>query len=120
MNFQIIILVILFGGMFFMMNRSQKKQRDARAKMVSDMQPGAHVVTIGRMHGVVESVNAAEKTFVLDADGVYFTFDLDGVARVVPTPVADDAVAEPTEVDAEITDVDTEATSDIASDEDNK
>ncbi|WP_165964868.1 preprotein translocase subunit YajC [Periweissella cryptocerci] len=119
---QIIIMVVLFGGMFFMMNRSQKKQRDARTQMVDNMQPGARVVTIGRMHGVVESVNKADKTFVLDADGVYFTFDLDGVARVVPAESSVEAATtdEPVEVDAEITDVDTDATSDIASGEDNK
>lgn len=82
-NFNLIFLVVIMVVMFFMMNRSQKKQRTNRENMMNKLQPGARVVTIGRLHGVVDSVNQTEKTFTLDADGVYLVFDLDAIARVL-------------------------------------
>lgn len=94
-NFNLIFLVVIMIVMFFMMNRSQKKQRSNRESMMSKLQPGAHVVTIGRLHGVVDSVNQTEKTFTLDADGVYLVFDLDAIARVIDDGV--DQAVKPTE-----------------------
>lgn len=78
----ILFLVALIGVMLFMTTRAQKKQRDTRSNMISKLKPGANVVTIGRLHGVVESVNEEEKTFTLDADGVFLVFDMDAIARV--------------------------------------
>lgn len=95
----ILILVVLIGGMLFMTTRTQKKQRDTRNSMMAKLQPGAGVVTIGRLHGVVESINEAEKTFTLDADGIYLVFDLDAIARVTeaPTKTAEAVVETPAE-----------------------
>lgn len=87
MGINILILVVLIGGMLFMTTRTQKKQRDMRSSMMSKLQPGAQVVTIGRLHGIVESINEAEKTFTLDADGVYLVFDMDAIARVTEAEV---------------------------------
>lgn len=97
----ILILVVLIGGMLFMTTRTQKKQREQRNDMMAKLQPGANVVTIGRLHGVVESINEAEKTFTLDADGVYLVFDMDAIARVTPATPTTPTTA-PVETDAEI------------------
>lgn len=99
MGINILILIVLIGGMLFMTTRTQKKQRDMRSSMMSKLKPGAEVVTIGRLHGIVESINEAEKTFTLDADGVYLVFDMDAIARVneAPTKVVNPEVETSTE-----------------------
>ena len=78
-----VMLVILVIMMYFFMIRPQRKQRDAHQKMMSKLQPGDEVVTIGRLHGVVNEINQKEKTVTLDCEGIYLTFDLIAIQRVV-------------------------------------
>lgn len=85
----IVILVVLIGGMLFMTTRSQKKQRDMRNDMMSKLQKGAHVVTIGRLHGMIDSINEADKTVTLDCDGIFLVFDMDAIAKVIDQPHVD-------------------------------
>ncbi len=65
------------------MIRPQQKQRKEHQSMMSKLRPGDHVVTIGRLHGVVSEVNEKEKTVTLDCEGIYLTFDLVAIQRVV-------------------------------------
>lgn len=69
--------------MYFFMIRPQQKQRKEHQSMMSKLRPGDHVVTIGRLHGVVSEVNEKEKTVTLDCEGIYLTFDLVAIQRVV-------------------------------------
>lgn len=76
--------------MYFFMIRPQQKQRKEHQAMMSKLRPGDHVVTIGRLHGVVNEVNEKEKTVTLDCEGIYLTFDLVAVQRVVSANKAND------------------------------
>ncbi len=69
--------------MYFFMIRPQQKQRKEHQAMMSKLRPGDEVVTIGRLHGVVSEVNEEEKTVTLDCEGIYLTFDLVAIQRVV-------------------------------------
>ena len=40
------------------------------------------VVTIGGLHGIVDEVNKAKRTVVLDCEGVYLTFELSAISTV--------------------------------------
>ena len=46
------------------------------------------MITIGRLHGVVDEINEAEKTVTLDCDGIYLVFDLSAIASVKQPAVA--------------------------------
>lgn len=92
----IIFIVLIFGLMYFMMIRPQKKQQQKHQEMMSKLQVGDKVVTIGRLHGVVDKVDNDAKTVTLDCDGIYLVFDrtaimrVDHVEAVQPAPKATD------------------------------
>ena len=54
----IVMFVVLFGLMYFMMIRPQKKQQQQHQEMMNALKPGDEIVTIGGLHGVVSEVNA--------------------------------------------------------------
>jgi preprotein translocase subunit YajC len=82
------MIVALFALMYFMMIRPQRKQQQKRREQLSKIKPGDQVVTIGRLHGVVDEINDAEKTVTLDCDGIYLVFDLSAIAQVKQPAIA--------------------------------
>ncbi len=54
---QIGLLVLLFGGMYFLMIRPQQKEQRARAAMIRALKPGDKVVTAGGLLGVITKVD---------------------------------------------------------------
>ncbi len=84
--------------MYFFMIRPQQKQRKEHQAMMSKLRPGDHVVTISRLHGVVSEVNEKEQTVTLDCEGIYLTFDLVAVQRVLSAkPAAKNVEDKPAE-----------------------
>lgn len=65
------------------MIRPQQKQRKEHQDMMSKLHKGDEVVTIGRMHGKIDSINREDRTVTLDCEGIYLTFDMVAIARVV-------------------------------------
>ncbi|WP_372791795.1 preprotein translocase subunit YajC [Lentilactobacillus sp. SPB1-3] len=82
------MIVVLFGLMYFFMIRPQRKQEQKRREELSRVKPGDQVVTIGRLHGVVDEINNTEKTVTLDCDGIYLVFDLSAIAQIKQPAVA--------------------------------
>jgi len=80
----IVFIVVMFAFLYFFMIRPQRKQQQQHQSMLSKVKRGDHVTTIGRLHGVVDEVNEAEKTVTLDCDGIYLVFDLSALAKVTP------------------------------------
>lgn len=76
------MIVVLFAVMYFLMIRPQRKQQQKRREQLSKIKEGDQVITIGRLHGVVDEINEAEKTVTLDCDGIYLVFDLSAIASV--------------------------------------
>ncbi|GFH40488.1 preprotein translocase subunit YajC [Pseudolactococcus insecticola] len=87
---QFVILIVLFGGMMWFMQRNQKKAAAKRQEQLDTMQPGSEIVTIGGLHGILSSVDTAKGTVELDAEGVILTFDRAAV-KTVKTPAAADS-----------------------------
>lgn len=52
----VIWLVLLFGLMYFMLIRPQKKQRDAHAKLMESLKKGDRVVTSSGILGTIVSI----------------------------------------------------------------
>ncbi len=87
---------LLFGVMYFILIRPQKKQAKKTQDMLNEIKPGDKVVTIGGLHGVVEEVNTSDNTVVLDCDGIFLTFEKRAISRVsqVATITTDEAIIE--------------------------
>ena len=84
----IILVVIMFAFMYFGMMRPQKKQQQKRQEMLNSMKKGQKVVTIGGLHGVIDSIDKANGTVDLDLDGIFLTFNLTAIRTVGDTPAA--------------------------------
>lgn len=81
--------IVLFGVMYFMLIRPQKKQQEKKQEMLSQMKQGDHVITIGGLHGIIDEVNEADSTIVIDCEGVYLTFDKAAIGRVTSSDTAE-------------------------------
>lgn len=73
---------LLFGVMYFLMIRPQKKQAKKTQDMLSQMKPGDHVVTIGGLNGMIEEVNTVDNTVTLDCEGIFLTFEKRAIAKI--------------------------------------
>lgn len=88
----ILPLIIMFALMYFMVIRPQKKQISKTQDMLSNLKAGDTVATIGGLHGVIDEVDQQAKIVVLDCEGVYLTFDLRAVSRVIASQTATEVV----------------------------
>ncbi|MGM9891934.1 preprotein translocase subunit YajC [Limosilactobacillus sp.] len=79
----IILIVLMIALMYFFMIRPQQKQRKQHQEMMNELHKGDEVVTIGRLHGKIDSVNKEDQTVTIDCEGIYLTFDMVAIARVV-------------------------------------
>ncbi|MBM7618138.1 preprotein translocase subunit YajC [Weissella uvarum] len=94
MNSSMLIILLIIVLMYFMMIRPQQKAQKKQKEMLSNIQPGTEIVTIGGLHATVVSVSADHKTVSLDADGSFLTYDMAAIRSVVSTK---DAVNEKVE-----------------------
>ena len=87
-----VVMIVLIIGMFFFMNRSQKKRDKEAAEMRDSLQVGDEITTIGGIIGKVVSIKG--ETFVLETtkDKTKIRF-LKGAIRSVDVKAADIAAA---------------------------
>ena len=78
-----LIMLVVMGGMMFWMQRSQRKQQEKRMESLKKLSKGTDVVTIGGLFGTVDEVDTEAGTVVLDVDGVFLTFELAAIKRVI-------------------------------------
>ena len=74
----------MIAFMYFFMIRPQQKQRKEHQSMVNHLKKGDQVVMISRLHGVIDEINTNDQTVTIDCEGIYLTFDLSAIARVIP------------------------------------
>ncbi len=53
----IIFLVLIFGVMYFLLIRPQRKRQKEHEQLIEELRKGDKVVTAGGIHGVVESLS---------------------------------------------------------------
>jgi len=78
----LLLIVLLFGVMYFMMIRPQQKRRREAQAMQSSLGVGDEIVTIGGLHATVVAV-ADDVVTVEIAPGVNARFSRPAIARVV-------------------------------------
>jgi preprotein translocase subunit YajC len=64
----LIWIIAIFAIIYFMIMRPQKKKEQQRKEMLSKVERGEQVVTIGGLFGEVESVNSKEDYVILLVD----------------------------------------------------
>lgn len=90
----ILLFIVLIGFMYFGMVRPQKKQQQKRMEMMDKLKKGDEVILVDGLHAKVDKINS-DHTIVVDADGIYLTFERMAVRRVIPAA----APAEPTKTE---------------------
>ena len=61
-----ILMVLMFGILYFFMIRPQQKKAKDQKKFVEEINKGDYVVTIGGMHGRVAEIE--DDTFILEVE----------------------------------------------------
>lgn len=94
----ILFYALIFGVMYFILIRPQKKQAKKTQDMLSQIKPGDKVITIGGLHGTVDEVNLTNNTVVLDCEGIYLTFEKRAISRIgeVAAVATEDGIVEQT------------------------
>lgn len=75
-------IILMFVLFYFLLIRPQQKRQKAVAQMQSDLKKGDKVVTIGGLHGIVDSVDEG-KVVIKCGDGSRLTYDKSAVREVV-------------------------------------
>ncbi|ATH92617.1 preprotein translocase subunit YajC [Bacillus glycinifermentans] len=67
-------IILMFAVLYFLLIRPQQKQQKAVRQMQEELKKGDKVVTIGGLHGIVDSIDE-EKVVIKTGDGTRLTFD---------------------------------------------
>ncbi|MDV5973666.1 hypothetical protein FMV2238Y02_20760 [Streptococcus canis] len=89
MGFPTILMFVVMLALIWFMQRQQKKQAQERQNQLNAIEKGDEVVTIGGMFAIVDEVDSATKKIVLDVDGVFLTFELSAIKRIVTKATAE-------------------------------
>lgn len=84
----LLLIVLLFGVMYFLMIRPQQKRRREAQQMQSTLSPGDQIVTIGGLHGTVVEVDDDVVSLEI-SPGVDVRFARPAIARVLERETAD-------------------------------
>ncbi|MDM5234634.1 preprotein translocase subunit YajC [Lysinibacillus pakistanensis] len=79
---QFIPIVLMFVAMWFILIRPAKKRQQETQNMQSNLQRGDKVITIGGLHGVIDSIEDTAVTLKI-SDNVRVKFDRQAIGRVV-------------------------------------
>lgn len=86
---QFIPFILIIVIIYFMMIRPQKKRQQEHEKMVSGLAKGDKVITVGGLHGTVQTTK--EKTIIVKiADNVKVEIERSAVSTVVPSGKAEE------------------------------
>ena len=89
-------------GLIWFMQRSQKKKAQERQTQLNAVTKGDEIVTIGGLYGLIDEIDVDNQKMILDVDGVYLTFELSAIKRIVAK--ADQVITEEESVEEATTD----------------
>lgn len=82
-------IVVLFGLMYLLLIRPQRKQLAERNDMIANLQPDTKIMTVGGLTGVVRAVTE-EYVYLELAEGLVVELSKQGVGQVFPDEEDDD------------------------------
>ena len=83
---QIIFIVAIIAVFYFLIIRPQKKRQSDQAELMSNLKPGAEILTIGGLYGTIDSIDDDRVRLVV-ADGSELVFAKSAIARIVAPTV---------------------------------
>ena len=108
----ILIIVLLFGVLWFAMIRPQRAKAQAQQRLLGMVAPGDEILTVGGIYGIVQELEPDEDggdLIVEIADGIHVRIARKALATVIK-PEDDDEDADGDEADDDVDeDVDGEA-----------
>lgn len=75
-------LILMFAIFYFLLIRPQQKKQKAVRQMQMDLKKDDRIVTIGGLHGVVDSLDE-DKIVIKCGDGSRLTYDRSAIREVV-------------------------------------
>jgi preprotein translocase subunit YajC len=75
-------IILFFVFFYFLLIRPQQKRQRAIQQMQANLKKGDKVITIGGLHGIIDSVNE-DKVVIRAGDGTRLTYDRSAVREVV-------------------------------------
>lgn len=75
-------IILMFVLFYFLLIRPQQKRQKSVAQMQNSLKKGDKVVTIGGLHGIIDSVDEG-KVVIKCGDGSRLTYDKSAVRDVV-------------------------------------
>ena len=74
-------IILMFAVLYFLLIRPQQKQQKAVRQMQEELKKGDSVVTIGGLHGTVDSIDES-KVVIKTGDNTRLTFDRRAIREV--------------------------------------
>lgn len=78
----VIWIVALFGMMYFLFIRPQRKQMNERNQMIDNLKPDTRIMTVGGLTGVIRAVSE-EYVYLELAEGLVVELSKQGVGQVL-------------------------------------
>ncbi|MFD1736062.1 preprotein translocase subunit YajC [Bacillus salitolerans] len=75
-------LILMFAIFYFLLIRPQQKRQKAVQQMQSDLKKGDKIITIGGLHGIVDSLDE-NKVIIVVGDGTRLTYERSAVREVI-------------------------------------
>ncbi|AZU63474.1 preprotein translocase subunit YajC [Neobacillus mesonae] len=77
----ILPLILMFVLFYFLLIRPQQKRQKAVQQMQRDLKKGDKIVTIGGLHGIIDSIDES-KAVIKCGDGSRLTYDRNAIREV--------------------------------------
>ncbi|WP_453994723.1 preprotein translocase subunit YajC [Bacillus nitroreducens] len=74
-------LILMFAIFYFLLIRPQQKRQKATLQMQSNLQKGDKVVTVGGLHGIIDSLD--ENKIIIKCGNANLTYDRQAVRDVI-------------------------------------
>ena len=84
-------MILIFGVLYFMMIRPQRKKDKAAKEMLKQLVVGDRVCTIGGIYGTIDSIRDDIVTLAVGADKVKLVFKRSAIAHKEELTISNDA-----------------------------
>ena len=113
----ILIIAVLFGVLWFAMIRPQRAKVQAQQRLLSTVEVGDEILTVGGLYGIVQEVEPDEEggdLVVEIAEGIHVRIARKALATVIKPEEDDDEDEEDDDADDDVVDGDAELVEDEA------
>lgn len=97
---QLIILIALFALLWVLLIRPQRVRQQKQQQLLSSIEPGDEVLTVGGLYGIVQEIDEEDDLVVEIADGIHVRIARRAVGGVVKPDEEDDELEELDELEA--------------------